>query len=846
MDDAAGQAVVTSRRDSRPDAGVVRVALAIMLLAGTGLALQVTLTRIFSLVFQYHFVFLVISLAVLGLGLGAALAYAGRQWGMVAGDLRGIGRATLLLAAVLVLAAWLLSEVDSAELTVSAVVVSLFPFLFIGWINALVYARYAAESNLIYGADLIGAALGVAASLALIALLGPFTTMLLCAAGTSLAAVLMFTAGEVRSFEAGLAFAAVLLLALLAGANHLGGWIGYRPQFITTAPPDKTLVQVLRNPNLDAEVIDTRWGAFAQIDVVATRDEAARFVFTDGGAGSIMLRAGPDDDRSDYLWLEDEIPYLPFTAGPVERTLIIGAGAGYDVFMARYAGASEVTAVEINPAIVSVTRAHGDYNGAILDAEGVETVVTDGRNYVDRSGERFDLIYLNVVYSQAAAPTNAALAENYTFTVEAFRQYWDRLSDGGRLAFTGHNGIEGVRLLMTGLAALQAEGLSVGEALDHTALVMSDPSFDPNTAPSVLIISKAPWSEAAAAAYAAEVGRRGLVPLFIPFEFEEPMQVLRSGSLSFDEYLQANTDFNIFPTSDDRPFFYHLSGGLPRPVRTLLRLSLLLALGYFIAAAALMPERRSQMWPRLNLLLFFTLLGAGYILVEVAMLKRFELLLGNPVLSLIATLGALLLGSGAGSLFGRRFAAERLPRIVTTSTLAAAAWLVVALVVYPALLEAALPLALGTRFVITVLALLPLGFLMGMPFPGGLRVAAAADGPGVPLYWGVNAIASTLGGVLATVIGLLLGFPFALLAGAVGYLAAALLVGFSWRRNLQRRPGKVAAWGPERDSSPPGEPWDEPPPSFASSASSCSTTTCCGSSRACRSSPCSPPPPPST
>ncbi len=730
----------------------------------------------------YHFVFLILSLAVFGLGLGAALAYAASRLGMISSGLRGIGRAALLLASFLLLAAWLLSEVNSAELTVSAVVVAIVPFVLIGWISALVYSRYPGESNLIYGADLIGAALGVAGSLSLIATLGPFTTILVVAAVAGVAAMLFHATDPERGAEFLWTAAAVALFGLLAIANHLSGWVAYRPEFITAAPPDKTLVQVLSNPALEATVIDTRWGAFAQIDVVSIRDEAARFVFTDGGAGSIMLRSAPDSERSDYLWLEDEIPYLPFAAGPVGRTLIIGAGAGYDVFMARYAGATEVTAVEINPAIVNVTRDHSDYNGGILDADGVETIVTDGRNYVDRSREQFDLIYLNVVYSQAAAPTNAALAENYTFTVEAFRQYWRRLSEGGRLAFTGHNGIEGVRLLMTGLAALQEEGLSVREALDHASLVMSDPSFDPNTAPSVLIITRAPWSEADATAYANEVARRGLVPLFIPFVFEEPMRILRNGSMTFDEYLEANTDFNIFPTTDDRPFFYHLNGRLPLPVRTLLRLSLLLVLGYLILAAALVPERRGQRGSRLNLLLFFSLLGAGYILVEVAVQKRFELLLGSPMLSLVATLGALLLGSGAGSLFGRRFPTERLPRVVAVSTLGAAAWLVASIFAYPLLVSWALPLTLEARFAVTVLALLPLGFLMGMPFPAGIRVSAAADAPGIPLYWGVNAVASMLGGVLATVIGLVLGFPFALLAGAIGYLAAALLAGFTWNR----------------------------------------------------------------
>jgi CheY-like chemotaxis protein len=253
-----------------------------------------------------------------------------------------------------------------------------------------------------------------------------------------------------------------------------------------------------------------------------------------------------------------------FTLGLVDDTLIIGAGAGYDVFMAKYAGAKNITAVEINPTIVEVTRKYKEYNGNILDSEGVTTVVTDGRNFVERTDKTFDLIFLNNVYSQAAAPTNASLAENYTFTLEAFRAYWHKLTDNGRLAIIGHNGIEGVRLLMTALAMLEGEGLELTDALQHTSLVMSDPKRDPNVAPSVFVLSKTAWTPEASLAYAANVQTRGLLPLFIPQANETALGVLLSGSMTLDEYIKTNADYNLFPSTDSRPFFYNLSPGLPR------------------------------------------------------------------------------------------------------------------------------------------------------------------------------------------------------------------------------------------------------------------------------------------
>src|SRR5688572_8843540 len=108
--------------------------------------------------------------------------------------------------------------------------------------------------------------------------------------------------------------------------------------------------------------------------------------------------------------------------------------------MARLAGAERITAVEINPALVELTRDMADFNGGILDLPNVETVVADGRNYVERSSQKYDLIYGNVVYSQAAAPGHSALSESYIFTREALRTYWQHLTDTGSIAFATHQG----------------------------------------------------------------------------------------------------------------------------------------------------------------------------------------------------------------------------------------------------------------------------------------------------------------------------------------------------------------------------------------------------------------------
>ncbi len=759
---------------------MLRVAAAVGLIAGAGLAFEVVLTRIFSLMFQYHFVFLSVSLAVLGLGLGAAASYAARRRGW-AGE-GAVSVSAFGLPAAFIVCALLLANLSSADHVPLAALIALIPFVLTGWINALIYARHPENTGLIYGADLVGAALGLAITSPLLSLFGPFGTAAALGVPAALGALLLADSWEIRVLDG----IAALSMGIFALVNPAAGIIAYHPDRIADAPPDKTMLQILSDPDRDADIIATEWGPFAQVDVVETDDPDARFAFTDAGAGSIMLRYDPESqDPTDpaFSWLEREVAYLPFQTGPVGHTLIIGAGAGFDVFMAKRAGAEIVTAVEVNPAIVKVTREMAPYNGGVLDLPGVETVIADGRNFVERADSQYDLIYLNIVYTQAAAAGVSSLVEDHVFTVEALRAYWDRLAAGGRIAFVTHNGMEGVRLLMTAVTALQqGKNLSIDEALYHTALLMTPNPDNPTVAPSVLLVRRDPFTEDEAVALGRAAAALNLNPLFMPHLFEGPVEMLLDGSMTLDEYLANNRDYNIFPPTDDRPFFYHLDPGVPGPLITVSGLAGLLTLGYFIVIAVTQPKKPRHEWARIALAVVFMLLGAGFMLAEIALQQRFGLLLGDPILSMVVTVGALLVGGSLGSLFSRRFNPGRLRLLIGAAAIAIGISLLAAVMLYPALVRAALSLPQAGRVLVTAAALLPLGFLMGIPFPTGLRLAGEADPEGVPLFWGLNAAASTFGGALATVLALLIGFNAAFLSGAFFYLIAAAMVFGVWRR----------------------------------------------------------------
>jgi hypothetical protein len=93
----------------------------------------------------------------------------------------------------------------------------------------------------------------------------------------------------------------------------------------------------------------------------------------------------------------------------------------------------------------------------------------------------------------------------------------------------------------------------------------------------------------------------------------------------------------------------------------------------------------------------------------------------------------------------------------------------------------------GYRLLVSGVLLIPLGFVMGMPFPTGLRAFAVLPTPELPAgqraadnavewAWAMNAAASVLGSVLAMVIAIQFGLTVTLACGTAAYLLALLLM----------------------------------------------------------------------
>lgn len=755
---------------------------ALLAVSAAVLIFEVTLTRLFSVIFHYHYVFLAVSLAVLGLGLGALLGQILQSRLATDRGVKSLSVIPLALSLSFPLFAFLLVRLPSVRSVLLPAGMALVPFVLAGLFAALAFARFAPYSDLLYGADLLGAALGLLVALGLLALWGAFNVIIFLGAVAAVAALaLTLVSGDLRT---GMGALVCLTLAVTTlGLNLPLRFIDLAPAELAGAPRDKTMIHLLRDPDQKARIVYTAWDPFARVDVVETDDSAVKLVFTDGGAGSFMYRF--DGDLSGVSHLRHTLEYLPFRSGGANRVLVLGAGAGKDILLALLAGSEAITAVEVNPAMVDATRRFADYNGGVLDRPGVQLIVGDARTFVERSSERYDLIYLNLVYTQAAEPGSQALVEGYIFTTQAFHAYLQRLKPGGRVAIISHQALEGSRAMITALQSLLEEGLTPPQALKHLALLMV-PARDPTQRATVMILQKEPLTEAEIRGLAEGAARLGLRPLFLPGVYEAPFAPLLEGE-TLPQYLTGDPTYDLSPTGDDKPFFFKLDPGLPAPVREALLTALALA-GLIVGLAVWRGARRRRSGGGGNLagfVAYLALIGLGFMLVEVALIQRFQLLLGQPVLSLALVLGVLLLGGGLGSLMSGRVRPEGLATVISWVALAVGGLVLLYLFILPAVIRLIMPAPLLVRSLTIVTLVLPLGFVMGMPFPSGLRLAQRDHAGEIPLLWGVNGVFSVLGSVLAVVIAMGWGFSRALALGAACYLGLFVLT--AWMARMDWR-----------------------------------------------------------
>jgi predicted membrane-bound spermidine synthase len=748
------------------------------------LVLELTLTRLFSATMFYHFAFLAISLALFGSGASGVFLYVLRPRLEAGGNSRLLALCCALFAAttVLALAVILRHPLNPAAPGLGTLAslawiygAAALPFFFSGCVITLAITAWARDMSRLYLYDLAGASAGCLLLVPLLGLLGAIDTVLAVA-------VIALAGGVLLSGQR-------LLLALLAVA-------------VALVPLNRaTGVLALRESKglTEQGLLFSRWNSFSRVTVVQPEDRDRQLIFIDSDAATVIYRDASDNEK--HAGLRDRIEGLAYHVGGRRKVLVIGPGGGVDVIIARVNGADDVTAVELNPLVardVMSSEPFLSFSGRLYQQPGVRLVVDDGRSFLRRSRESYDLIVATMVDTWAATAAGAfALSENNLYTVEAFSDYFERLAPDGILSMTRWHQSppdQLLRLLTLGREVLARRGAA--EPARHFLVVRGPDEGMPLTMATVLL-KKSPFTPEEVERAEAYARRLGLELLYTPRT--RPGNDLTRLIVAKDpRELSRSFPSNIEPPFDNSPFFFQSvrldkllskrwSFGEWRRTNlgTVVLFGLVgitaLVVAVFILGPLLLVRRRLEAAPRsgrLAFLMYFATLGVGFIVVEVVLLQKSVLFLGHPAYALTVVLFSLLFWSGLGSRLTGRIPDASLARALPKLMLLVVGLIGVAVLALSPLFYALVHLDAAWRVVIAVLALAPLGLALGLPMPSGIRLLAQRAPELIPWAWGVNGAASVLGSVAAIALAMVWGFDQALLVAALLYLAG---LGFATR-----------------------------------------------------------------
>ena len=754
------------------------------------LILELSLTRMFSVVFYYHFAFLAISIALFGLGAGGVFSYVIVPSGGARANLYSkLGVLGLANAACVIGSLWFLVS-RSAELgyaTLAAVyLASALPFFLAGTVVSIAISEAIERVDRAYFFDLAGAATGCLALIPFLNTFGGPNTVIAAGVIYGVAAAIWFhNAGSARMRA--VAVAVSLLLVMLMVVNGRKHVLDVRVSKGMALPPEKFV----------------GWNSFSRVGV--TTDRGYTSIVIDGDAATAL--AGKDWDHlsaGEQRDLSHAGPGLPYYLRPGAKTLVIGAGGGYDVARALASGSRDITAVEINPIIANTImrdRFAAESHRLYFRPE-VRLVVEDGRSLVRRSTEKYQVLQATLVDTWASTAAGAfALSENNLYTTDAFYDYLTHLTGDGVLTFTRWGfdpPRESLRLITLAMDALGR--LGERDPARHVIVVRDDASkLYGWGAQDTVLISRKPFTDADIARARQLLSETKMEGVYLP----DQGAASSSGS-AFAELLGSADPpefwrgyrYDVSPVSDDRPFFFYTVQ--PRDLWNFAtsanaesadyKINRAVPLLFALVAVSIGATLLILLLPRMLLgarlprepgvvvfLLYFLCLGAGYILIQVALIQKFVLLLGHPTYALTVIVFSMLVASGAGSFFSNRITAGDDSRLM--QVLAGVA-VCVALLAFsaPALVTGAVSWPLPAKVFTTMLAIAPAAFLMGMPFPSGLRRLEQRHSPSVRWAWSLNAAASVLGSGGAIILAIYAGLRATMLFGGALYLAALLII----------------------------------------------------------------------
>jgi len=787
--------------------------IGLLLVSLSVLMLEFTLIRVLSVSLWYHFAFMIISIALLGLGISGVTIIISDKINKA--EINSFLSITSLLYAVSIIVSFVainkipfdpfslfIEGMQFVYLPVYYILITL-PFFLAGLIIGQLFTRFKTGINQLYFYDLVGAALSCFVFILVLPKFGgsggiAFASIIACA-GT-----VMFSLQKSRRQTIAL-FGALIMLVV--NGLFLTNPESYLPIYISG---NKVYGNYIKE-NQDLRLL-TKWNSFSKVDVMKddgdnVDDYPVYTAIIDAGNSTTNIPKVPKVlDSTNRPPFDASMLAMVLKREDTSKVFILGSGGGGEIVSALTNNAKSVTAVEINPILNDLVEKDlaNYWTTGIANDKRVNIITDDARSWLRGKRIKYDVIISAHTISASATNSGAmSLVENYILTEEALRDYLQHLDINGVLYITRPEP-QMPRLVAS---IKEAQKLNGGSDIKNQFYIFKRPPSEFEVDVSYLtgvLFKKSGFDEFDIQKLKTMSALLNLETIYDPVSKQEGIfkDIISSNNIS--EIAGKYPDKKLYPATDDNPYFEHntdftkinfgsIKESFSQGDRAMLSLvqkpvaesTLVILLLQTILISALLiflpiyvkfrkdPEIKKV--KKGKYITYFALLGLGYIIIEICLIQKFTLFLGQPVYTMLTVISTMLLFSGIGSMLSNKVLA--IIKNVKIIYIIIAVLTVIIGLLNSVIFDSLVRMDIMWRVLISIGIIAPLAFFMGIPFPYGMSKIDNNSKYLVAFGWGVNGFFSVLGSVLVVMLSMSYGFRVVFIIAAVLYLGAMFVGG---------------------------------------------------------------------
>jgi len=789
----------------------LRIYLGVFLISLSILMLEIALTRIFSVTMWYHFSFMAISLALFGLGASGIYVYIFQNIFIKEKIFNYLFIFSIFFSLAILFSFIFYLQFPNVinktslkgilQLGMVYLVIAL-PFFFGGLCISLLLTRYSSNISKIYFSDLFGAGVGCVLLILLLKFIsGPSCIIAIsifaCCASIIFSSFLRNRIAFLLSTTVGLILVCFLTVNIKGEFLRIDySKLGKEENKIYEKWNPYSRIAVFKPDEKSVGKEVAGWGLSDRFNGYKPKQYG---LIIDGGAGTPITEFDGDLKKVEHV--KYDVTSIAYFLKDNAKVLIIGPGGGRDVLTALVFNQRKIYPIEVNYDIIKIVKEKfGDFTHHLYNYPNVHLKVDEARSFITNSKEHFDIIQASLIDTWAASSAGAfVLTENNLYTKEAFIEYFYHLSSDGILTmsrwFIEKNPYEAMRLVALGAESWRSVGIKNPKL--HIILVKKkDRRGGLYPGVGTIILKRSPFLLKEIRKINEVSQEMGFEVILSPItKSDSPFERIFGGDR---EKFYRSLPVDISPPTDDKPFFFYMlrikdffrrdliaiGGGQQGKAIFILGSLLLIVFALvmlFIFGPLLIFEKNSlnNFCGNKKYLFYFACLGIGFMLVEIPLIQKFILFLGHPIYSLSVVLFSLLIFTGFGSFLTNRFRKETIKSNLVVVLLGIVILLIFYIFFLSEIFRSLIGLEIPYRILISVCFILPLGLLMGMPFPMGIKLLRQKSDTIIPWVWGVNGATSVFSSVLAIVIAITYGFSFSLIIGQLVYLTAFFIIQFS-------------------------------------------------------------------